>query len=129
MKRFYQGMSVTLIIVGFLWMAGCAGSRPEVETRVDRVKGAMSALANALQFYYQDHGYFPKGIATLKDAEYLAIYPDVERQWELKYYTGAGKVTMIEAVNRAAMPDGAGQRIVYRVQENVWEGYGITEFP
>ncbi len=129
MKRSLMRIGSLLIIIGWFWMAGCAGSRPEIESRVTNVKGAMTALANALQFYYQDHGYFPKGIAILKDAEYLAIAPDVERQWELKYYTGAGKVTMIEAVSRAAMPDGEGHRVVYRVQENVWEGYGITEFP
>ena len=113
-------------------LIGCAGTQkpdPVMQQRVEYVKGAMTAIANALQFYYNDHGFFPKGMATLRDAEYLALAPDVEREWNLKYYTGGGQVMMIEAISRSSMPDGEGHKIIYRLPDESWEGYGITEFP
>ncbi|HDH58048.1 MAG TPA: hypothetical protein ENF16_05495 [Bacteroidetes bacterium] len=128
MRRFR--FVVTLFLLA-LFM-GCAGTRkpdPEMQRRVEYVKGAMTAVANALQFYYNDHGFFPKGMATLRDADYLALAPDVEREWELKYYTGGGQVMMVEAISRSTMPDGEGHKIIYRLPDESWEGYGITEFP
>lgn len=123
------------LIVGVLaviLLVGCAGSKKKksaVQLRSQRVQEALGDISDALKKYYDDNGYFPKGMATLRDAGYLSIMPDVEREWELKYYTDADKVMMIEATSRSSMPDGRGYKITYRTLEEHWEGYGITEFP
>lgn len=123
------------LTVGFLLIAlllGCAGTRKDrsaAQMRAQRVQAALTAMADALEMYKQDKGYLPKGMATLRDGRYLSIMPDVERDWSLEYYTDGGQVMMLEATSRAAMPDGAGHKIIYRVPDQSWEGYGITEFP
>ena len=127
--------AVHLLIVGFLMaglLTGCAGSkqkRSAVQLRSQRVQEALGDISQALKEYYDDNGYFPKGMATLRDTGYLSIMPDVEREWELKYYTDADRVMMVEATSRSAMPDGSGYKITYRVREESWDGCGITEFP
>ena len=124
------------LIVGFLLVSlvlGCAGTRKAdqaMQLRIQRVQTTLTDIVRALQSYKQDKGYFPKGMATLRDAHYLSIMPDVERVWTLKHYTdGAVRWMMVEAVSKSSMPDGAGHRIIYRVPDQTWEGYGITEFP
>ena len=124
-----------LIITGFVLFAcilGCAGTRkddPALLMRVQRVQTALSDITRALESYEADKGYFPRGMATLRDTQYLSIMPDVERDWTLKDYTDGDQVMMVEAVSNPSMPDGAGHKIIYRVPDLSWEGYGITEFP
>ncbi|TKJ37599.1 hypothetical protein CEE37_13885 [candidate division LCP-89 bacterium B3_LCP] len=112
-------------------MQGCAGTRKaeQVKLRAQRVQATLTDIAEALEKYQQDKGYFPKGMATLRNARYLSIMPDLEREWKFEYFTDGGNVMMVEAVSRSSMPDGSGHRITYRVPSDVWEGYGITEFP
>jgi hypothetical protein len=127
--------SINILIAGLLavmLIVGCAGSkkkRSAVQLRSQRVQEALGDISEALQNYYNDNSYFPKGMATLRDAGYLSIMPDVEREWEFKYYTDADRIMMVEATSRSSMHDGSGYNIIYRVQEESWEGYGITEFP
>ncbi len=119
------------IAVAALLMS-CAGTRkpdPQVILRSQRVQVALGDIAEGLQKYHQDYGYFPKGLAALRDAGYVSIMPDVEREWVLKYFTDGDQVTMVEATSLASMPDGEGYSIVYRVPTEEWEGYGITVFP
>jgi hypothetical protein len=97
--------------------------------RVQRVQATLTDIAEALEKYDNDRGYFPKGMATLRDAGYLSIMPDLEREWSFKYYTDGGQVMMVEAVSRTSMPDGAGYRLIYRAPDQTFDGYGITEFP
>ena len=123
------------LTVGFLLIAlllGCAGTRKDhsaAQMRAQRVQAALTAVADALEMYQQDKGYFPKGLATLREGRYLSTMPDVEREWSLDYYTDGGRVMMLEATSRSSMPDGAGYKIIYRAPDQSWEGYGITEFP
>ncbi|MFH1862445.1 MAG: hypothetical protein ABH878_06480 [bacterium] len=122
------------IILGLflLLLSGCAGSRkddPALQLRVHRVQATLSDIAAALDQYQKDNGFFPKGMATLRDAAYLSIMPDLEREWAFEYFTDGGRIMMVEATSRATMPDGAGYRITYQVPEQSWEGYGITIFP
>ena len=132
MSRFKRVLSLTLSLLIIALILGCAGTRKDrsaVEMRSQRVQAALIAVADALQMYQQDKGYFPQGLATLRDGHYLSIMPDVERDWQFDYYTDGGQVMMVEATSRSSMPDGAGQKIIYRVPDQSWEGYGITEFP
>lgn len=119
-------------LVIIVHITGCAGTRkndPALMMRVQKVQAALTDIANALEVYKADKGYYPKGMATLRDAQYLSIMPDVEREWTLKYYTDGGQVMMVEAVSNPSMSDGAGHRITYLVPSQTWEGYGITVFP
>ncbi len=128
-KKFYYFIIAALALT---IIAGCAGSKkndPAVQMRSQQVQKALGDIAQALVDYKTEHGYFPKGMATLRDAHYLSLMPDVERDWTLKYYIDGGEVMMVEAVSRLSMPDGDGYRIEYRVQEESWGGYGITVFP
>ena len=113
-------------------MVGCSSSRkkdPALQLRVQRVQATLTDITAAVEKYNEDRGYLPKGMATLRDAGYLSIMPDLEREWSFKYFTDGGRVMMVEAVSRAAMPDGEGYRMIYRVPDQNFEGYGITEFP
>lgn len=128
MRRFRFVATFFLIAL----VVGCAGSRKkhsEVLVRSQRVQMALGDIAKALAQYQSDNGYFPKGLATLRDEAYVRIMPDVEQEWTLKYYTDGDRVMMVEAISRPSMPDGEGHKITYRVPEEAWEGYGITEFP
>jgi hypothetical protein len=124
---FYLAAALSILLV-----FGCAGSKkgdPSVILRSQRVQATMTDIVGALEKYHEDKGFFPKGMASLRDAHYLSIMPDLEREWVFTYYTDGDQVMMVEAVSTALMPDKAGRKIVYRVPEQVWEGYGITEFP
>ncbi len=128
-KRAFYLISCALLLA---LMIGCAGSRQKrdaVQMRSERVQTALGDITQALQKYQDVHGYFPKGMATLRDTQYLSIMPDVEQEWTLKYYTDGGRVMMVEAISTSSMPDGEGYEIIYRVTEGLWEGYGITIFP
>ncbi|MBU0517363.1 hypothetical protein KJ564_00330 [bacterium] len=121
----------SLVLLAAL-LLGCAGTRkndPAVALRSQRVQSTLSDIADGLNAYHQERGYFPKGLATLRETGLVSIMPDVEREWTIKYYVDGDKVMMIEAVSRTAMPDGEGYSVVYRVPNSEWEGYGITEFP
>ncbi len=128
-----SNLAFYLLAFGLLAAAlGCAGSRkndPAVLLRSQRVQAAMTDISNALVKYQQEHGFFPKGMATLRDAQYLSLMPDLEREWTFNYYVDGGKVLMVEAVSTNLMPDGANYKITYRVPEQGWEGYGLTIFP
>jgi len=121
-----------LAIFSLTLLIGCAGTRkndPEVALRSQRVQKTLNDVAEGLDAYHNDRGYFPKGMATLRETGYVVIMPDVERDWTIKYYVDGDQVTMVEAVSRPVMPDGEGYSIVYRVPDASWEGYGITVFP
>lgn len=131
MKNARSAFCLAMALGAFL-MIGCAGSRkgdPSVILRSQRVQATMTDIVGALEKYHAEKGFFPKGMASLRDAHYLSIMPDLEREWVFTYNTDGDRVMMVEAVSTALMPDKAGRRIVYRVPEQVWEGYGITEFP
>ncbi len=130
MKKLSWTKSFFLLLL--ILLQGCAGSRrddPEVLARSQRVQITLGVIANALQFYHTDHGFFPEGLATLRETNYLAILPDLEREWNFNYYVDGDQVTQIEAVSTAVMLDGAGFKVIFRVFENKWEGYGIDKFP
>jgi hypothetical protein len=127
-RQIYLILGLSLII----WLVGCSSSRkedPALQMRVQRIQATLTDIVEALEKYNDDRGYFPKGMATLRDAGYLSIMPDLEREWSFKYYTDGGRIMMVEAVSRAAMPDGEGHNMTYRVPDQIYEGYGITEFP
>ena len=128
-KKIYCQISIILLISLLMGCAGARQKRNDVQMRSQRVQKTLEEIITALHEYQDDHGYFPKGMATLRDMQYLSIMPDIEREWNLKYYTDGGQVMMVEAVSRPSMPDGAGFVLYYRVPEGEWEGYGITEFP
>lgn len=120
------------VLLVSLAIYGCAGSKkndPAVQLRSQRVQATLTDVVSALETYYGEKGYFPKGLASLRDAHYLSIMPDLEREWNFNYYPDGGNVMMAEAVSTASMPDGAGYKITYRVPDQTWEGYGITEWP
>lgn len=132
MRKSKPAFFLTLGLLIIALILGCAGTRKDrsvVEMRSQRVQAALVAVADALQMYQQDKGYFPQGLATLRDDHYLSIMPDVEIDWQFDYYTDGGQVMMVAATSRSSMPDGTGHRIIYRVPDQSWEGYGITEFP
>ncbi|RJP76411.1 MAG: hypothetical protein C4524_10055 [Candidatus Zixiibacteriota bacterium] len=131
-------MKVTRLIVMLcgagllLTLLGCAGTRkndPNVLARSQRVQAAMSDIASAVDRYQDEHGYFPKGMATLRETGYLSIMPDLTREWNFDYRTDGGQVMMVEAVSTGLMPDGEGRRIQFRVPDDHWTGYGIDDWP
>jgi len=120
------------IILFTVFGLGCAGSRkndPGVLMRSQRVQAAMVDIASSLERYRAEKGFFPEGMAALRDAHYLSIMPDLEREWTFKYFTDGDKITMVEATSTETMLDGKGYKITYRVPDNAWEGYGITVWP
>lgn len=124
----FWGLLVFLAIIS----GGCAGSRkndPAVILRSQRVQATMVEIAGALEQYRTDHGFYPEGLATLRDGRYLSIMPDLERDWAFSFQVDGGKIMMIEAASQAAMADGPGYKISFRVSDNHWEGYGITVWP
>jgi hypothetical protein len=125
---------ISLCLLGFIMVVslmGCAGARQgksEMQARSQRVQATLTDLVRALENYKDEKGFFPKGLAILRDGHYLSVMPDLEREWTLNYYVDGGKVAMVEAISKPEMPDGVGHKIVYRPQDQVWEGYGITYF-
>ncbi len=125
---------VGLFVIVFLIVlsAGCAGTKkncPGIQLRSQQVQKTLGDIVEALETYKKTHGFFPKGMATLRDGHYLSIMPDVEREWTLKYYIDGGEILMVEAVSVATMPDGEGYKLIHNVLEGSWGGYGITTFP
>lgn len=132
MKEIYKTACIIIALSLIVAILGCAGSRekdPTLQMRVQRVQATLTDISEALERYKDERGYFPKGMATLRDAQYLSIMPDLEREWTFKYYTDGGRVMMVEAVSTSNMPDGAGYKIVFRVPDQTWDGYGITVWP
>ena len=89
----------------------------------------MVEIAAALDQYRTDRGTYPEGLAVLREGRYLSIMPDLERDWAFSFDLEAGKILMIVAVSQAAMANGPGYKILFRVPDNYWEGYGITVWP
>ena len=121
-----------LLLLGAVLSAGCAGSRrkdPTVILRSQRVQATMVDIASALDQFRADHGLYPEGLAALRDSRYISILPDLERDWAFSFKVDGGKMQMIEAVSQEAMADGPGYKILFRVPDNYWEGYGITIWP
>lgn len=111
---------------------GCAGSYrkdPAIQMRSQRVQATMVDIVSALQNYQAEKGFFPDGLATLREGHYLTIMPDLEREWTFQYFTDGAKVTLVEATSTETMLNGAGYKIAFRVPDNAWEGYGITVWP
>ncbi|MCX6639483.1 MAG: hypothetical protein NTW14_03255 [bacterium] len=125
---------IGIILLAFLFLgllSGCAGSqkgKSQMQARAQRVQAALTDLVSALQTYKDEKGYFPKGLAILRDGHYFSLMPDLEKEWTFNYYPDGGQIMMVDAVSRAEMSDGAGHKIVYRPRDQVWEGYGITDF-
>jgi hypothetical protein len=113
-------------------LLGCAGIRKNdsaVLMRSQQVQATLVEIAVALDQYRAEHEYYPEGLATLRDANYFSLMPDLEQEWAFNFGVDGGKVMMVEAVSQATMPDGPGYKITYRVLANKWEGYGITIWP
>ena len=121
-----------LLVLGAVLSAGCAGSRrndPTMILRSQRVQATLVEIAAALDQFRTDHGNYPEGLAALRESHYLSIMPDLERDWAFSFTVDAGKILMIAAVSQKAMADGPGYKILFRVPDNYWEGYGITVWP
>jgi len=123
---------LALLLLCAVFSGGCAGSRrnePTVILRSQRVQATLVEIASALDQFRADHGYYPEGLAALRESRYLSIMPDLERDWAFSFNVDGGKILMIGAVSQEAMVDGPGYRISFRVPDNYWEGYGITVLP
>lgn len=122
-----------ILIAGLsVLVLSCAGTRkndPAISMRSQQVQLVLGAIASSLDKYHTDHGFFPKGIATLREEAYLTLDPDLERQWTFNYWTDGPAVTMVDATSTPAMPDGKGWHIVYKPTTGSFEGYGIDKFP
>lgn len=113
-------------------LLGCGGTRkndPEVAMRSQKVQLALGEIASTLAKYHTDKGFFPKGMATLREEGYLTVDPDLEKEWTFNYFTDGPVVTLVEARSTKEMPDGADYRITYRPADSRFEGYGIDKFP
>jgi hypothetical protein len=123
---------VLLIVFQAAFFLGCAASRkidPLMQMRVGSVQRAMADIVWGLEMYRADYGEFPQKFQLLWDHCYITYSPNVEMNWSFRYFVDNGCVILVEATSSSAMPDGNGHKITYLVQEENWEGYGITEFP
>lgn len=120
------------VLLAALFCLGCAGSHrddPAVLMRSQRVQAAIVDVVSALQNYHGEKGFFPQGLATLREGHYLTMMPDLEREWTFEYFTDGDKVSLVQATSTETMINGAGYKIAFRVADNAWEGYGITVWP
>ena len=86
------------------------------------VKVSIKAILNASTVFENETGLWPSDIETLEDQGYLELDPAIKTKWQFEI-----SETEVVATSLDGMKGGAGERVVYYVDEGVYRGYGQSE--
>jgi len=91
--------------------------------RASDAKTTINAIWQAAQVYYQDKGTWPSTVEELEGESYLEIAPATKLQWIFNMM-GSPPVS-IQAISTEQMRGGAGNQVLFNIQDGSWQGYGL----
>jgi len=90
--------------------------------RASDAKTTINAIWQAAQVFYQDKGDWPSTVEELSQEKYLEIAQSTALQWTFAM-VGTPPVS-ITATSTEQMRGGAGNQVIFNVNEGTWTGYG-----
>lgn len=94
--------------------------------RAPNAQACIGAIYNAAKMYLKNRGKNPANVELLEESGYLDIDEATKKQWNFRII-GSNPITQIEAVSTDKMKGGAGNKIVFHVQEGRFTGYGFPK--
>jgi prepilin-type N-terminal cleavage/methylation domain-containing protein len=91
--------------------------------RASDAKTTINAIWQAAQVFYQDKGDWPSTVEELSQEKYLEIAQSTALQWTFAM-VGTPPVS-ITATSTEQMRGGAGNQVIFNVNEGTWTGYGL----
>ena len=130
LKKYLNGFTlveilIVVVIVGIL----AAIAIPTYYSYVKKgyateAKTQLKSIVQAADMYYSERGEYPADIEEMENEGYLELKTSVKKKWEFEIAMDENDGGTCTATSTEEMPGGAGEILIYEIENGKFIGYG-----